>query len=58
MPIQNQSYFGQLVLYRARAGKMWALGVNLAQEIFFFFFRLAVIITIEFIFMTIEQKAL
>ena len=57
MPIQNQSYFGQLVLYRARAGKMWALGVNLAQEISFFF-RLAVIITIEFIFMTIEQKAL
>lgn len=57
MPIQNQSYFGQLVLYRARAGKMWALGVNLAQEIFFFF-RLAVIITIEFIFMTMEQKAL
>ena len=38
VPIQNQSYFGQLVLYRARAGKMWALGVNLAQEIFLFFF--------------------
>lgn len=57
MPIQNQSYFGHLVLYRARAGKMWVLGVNLAQEIFFFF-RLAVIITIEFIFMTMEQKAL